>query len=99
MYMVKQERIIEFEWDKGNIDKNYEKHGITPNQAEEAFLDERLKVKKDFKHSQKEERQIALGKNLTKNILFIVFTRRKNKIRIISARMANIKEKRNYEKT
>lgn len=99
MYMSKQENMIEFEWDEGNVDKNYKKHGITPNQAEEIFLDERLKIKKDIKHSQKEERLIALGKNLTKNVLFVVFTRRQNKIRIISARSANLKERRSYEKT
>ncbi|VVA43732.1 conserved hypothetical protein [Candidatus Roizmanbacteria bacterium] len=97
--MIKKDNLFEFEWDKGNIDKNYKKHDIAPNQAEEVFLDERLKVKKDIAHSQKEERLIALGRNLTKNVLFVVFTRRKSKIRIISARLANIKERRNYEKT
>lgn len=97
--MVKQDNLVEFEWDKGNIDKSYKKHCITANQTEEIFLDENLRVLPDVKHSQKEERLIAIGKNLTKKLLFIIFTRRDKKVRIISARAANMKERRHYEKT
>ena len=86
-----------FEWDKGNVDKSYQKHGITPNEAEEPFLDENATIVKDVKHSQKEERLILLGKTLGKKLLFIVFTIRQTKIRIISARKANQKERKQYE--
>lgn len=96
--MVDLGKIKGFEWDKANIDKSYKKHGITPNQAEEIFLDEDLKIIRDIKHSQKEARFIALGKNFEKKLLFIVFTLRKDKIRIISARPMNKKERRIYEK-
>lgn len=88
--------IKEFEWDKGNIDKSYEKHGITPKESEEIFLDENLKVTRDIRHSQREKRFIGLGKTFEKKILFVVFSIRKNKIRIISARKANKKERRKY---
>jgi len=91
-------QISGFEWDKGNINKSFKKHGITPNQSEEIFLDENLKVIRDIKHSQKEKRFIAIGKTFKNIILFIVFTIRKNKIRIISARKANKKERKKYEK-
>ena len=60
--MIDFSRYKGFQWDKGNIDKSYKKHKISPNESEEVFLDEDLKVIKDFKHSQKEERFIALGK-------------------------------------
>lgn len=99
MVPVKQDTIYEFEWDKGNIDKSFAKHGITPNEAEEIFLDEDLKVIRDIKHSQKEERYIAVGKNSKEVILSVVFTFRRQKIRIISARIANKKERSLYEKT
>ena len=33
-------RILTFEWDKGNLDKIYLKHGITPKEAEEIFVSE-----------------------------------------------------------
>lgn len=89
--------ILEFEWDKGNIDKSYEKRGITPNEAEEVFLDQDILILEDIKHSKEEERFMALGKIFLGNILFLSYTIRKDKIRIISARFANKKERRLYE--
>ena len=86
-----------FEWDKGNIEKNYQKHRVTPAEAEEIFLDENLQVVKDIKHSQKEDRFIALGKTFLGKILFAIFTLRGSKIRIISARLANKRERFHYE--
>lgn len=98
MYMVKQEKILEFEWDEGNIDKNYKKHGFTPKQAEEMFLDENLLQLEDIRHSQNEKRFTVLGKTFQKKLLFTAFTIRNSKIRIISIRTANKKERRIYEK-
>lgn len=91
--------ITEFEWDKGNIDKSYRKHGITPKEAEEIFLDINLKVQTDIKHSEIEERFIGIGKTFENKILFTIFTFRDNKIRIISARIANKKERSKYEES
>jgi uncharacterized protein len=51
----------------------------------------------DIKHSEKENRYYALGKNDINRFLFIVFTVRENKIRIISARDMNKKEKKVYK--
>jgi uncharacterized DUF497 family protein len=93
------EEIIGFDWDERNLDKSYQKHGISPEESEEVFLDENLKVLPDFKHSQKEKRLIALGKTFKGKILFVVFTIRRKKIRVISARSANKKERKYYEKT
>lgn len=62
------------------------------------FLDVNLKIVRDVKHSQKEARFIVIGKSFGKKVLFIIFTLRKDKIRIISARLANKKERSRYEK-
>lgn len=97
--MINLNKIIGFEWDEWNIDKSYKKHGISPNEAEEVFLDERVKIEKDIKHQEQEERFIAIGKTTENKILFVVFTIRKDKIRIISGRPANKKEKEVYQKT
>ncbi len=97
--MINLNKIIGFEWDAWNIDKSYKKHGISPNEAEEVFLDERVKIEKDIKHQEQEERFIAIGKTTENKILFVVFTIRKDKIRIISGRPANKKEKEVYQKT
>jgi uncharacterized protein len=87
-----------FEWDKGNLDKSLEKHGISPNEAEEAFNNDPLLLNRDLKHSGGEMRYIALGKTDVRKMLFISFTIRKKKVRIISARKMNKKERAIYEK-
>lgn len=95
--MIDVSRLIKFEWDQGNVDKSYKKHGITPNEAEEVFLDKDILLFDDIKHSQEEKRFEAIGKITSGKILFLVFTTRGQKIRIISARTANKKERRLYE--
>lgn len=95
--MVDLSKITQFEWDKGNIDKSYRKHGISANETEQVFTDEDVQIERDIKHQEKEERYIAIGKNASDKILFIVFTVRRHKIRVISARIANQKERRLYE--
>lgn len=91
-------KVITFEWDKGNLDKSYQKHGITPKEAEEIFVSEELYVLPDIKHSQKEKRFIALGKTQEGKQLFVVFAISKESIRIISARRMHKREVEKYEK-
>lgn len=91
-------KLISFEWDKGNTDKSYKKHGISISEAEEIFLDEEVKIEDDVKHKQQEQRFIAIGRTTEDKVLFIVFTTRNNRIRVISARLANRKEREVYKK-
>ena len=51
----------------------------------------------DIQHSEKEQRTLALGKTFDKRLLSIVFTIRRNKIRVISARDMSKKERKIYE--
>ena len=90
--------VVEFEWDKWNLDKSYVKHGVTPKEVEEIFVDESSFVLPDIKHSQKEERFIIVGKTLEKKDLFVVFVVRGRKIRMVSARRMHRKEVLRYEK-
>jgi len=90
---------IKFIWDKGNIDKNWLKHQVTNRECEEVFFDKNKKISKDVLHSNKEKRYILLGKTKKDRLLFIIFTIREKKIRIVSARDINKKEVRLYEKT
>lgn len=96
MILVKQ--AYEFEWDKGNSGKSEKKHGVCDKEAEKSFFDEGKIIYKDVFHSVKEERFILLGRTHNKRILYVVFTYRKKKIRIISARTINKKEVSLYEK-
>ena len=86
-----------FEWDSGNSDKNEEKHGVTNLECEEIFFNQPLIVARDPRHSAGEERHTALGRTLGKRLLFVAFTMRAGKIRVISARPMSRKERKTYE--
>lgn len=86
-----------FDWDEGNFIKNYSKHGVNVQEAEEIFFNQPFIVTDDEKHSMQEKRYAAWGKTDTERLLMIVFTLRRNKIRIISARDMNRKERKHYE--
>lgn len=90
---------LSFEWDKGNKDKNWKKHEITNDEAEEPFFDDDKFVFEDIKHSANETRYGLFGKTKKGKLLFIAFTVRENKVRIISARSVKRKEVLIYEKT
>jgi len=89
---------IGFHWDRHNIQKNWEKHKVSPSESEQAFFNKPLIVVKDVQHSQKEERFYVLGKTDQTRILFIAFTIRERLIRVISSRDMNKKERKIYEK-
>lgn len=60
-------------------------------------MDEHLQVVKDIKHGEKEDRMIGIGQTFEGKILFVVFTLRQSRIRVISARMVHKKERKVYE--
>ena len=86
-----------FEWDQGNIDKNWLNHSVTPQEAEQVFFNAPLIVADDEKHSEKEKRYLVLGQTDEDRPLFIAFTVRKGRIRVISARDMNRKERKVYQ--
>lgn len=86
-----------FDWDKGNIEKSWRKHQIDFRESEEIFFNKPLLVNFDKEHSGKEKRFQVLGQTNKKRKLFASFTLRNNKIRIISARDQNKKERKKYE--
>ncbi|MEI7579518.1 MAG: BrnT family toxin [bacterium] len=89
--------LLEFVWDQGNLDKNLKKHHVSNEEIEQTFWDPNKKALKDHKHSELENRQILLGKTFAGRLLFIVFTVRQGKIRVISARDLNKKEFNLYQ--
>lgn len=96
--MLNFSRLKGFDWNKWNVDKNWIKHKASIEECEEIFFDKNKKIMNDKLHSNTEERHIILGKTAKGRLLYIVFTVRKNKIRIISARDINKKEIKLYEK-
>lgn len=95
--MIADKSSVEFDWDEGNRDKP-NKHGVTIDEAEEAFFDENKVVFSDWEHSTKEKRFTLLGKTQKKRLLDITCAVRKKKIRIITARDINRKEVQLYKK-
>ncbi|MGC8554737.1 MAG: BrnT family toxin [Candidatus Acidulodesulfobacterium sp.] len=87
-----------FDWDKGNELKNWLKHNVTKQECEEIFFNRPLIVASDQMHSVYEERFYCLGNTNMKKKIFLVFTLRNNKIRVISARNMSKKEKEAYQK-
>ena len=78
------------------MSKNWSKHRVSMSECEEIFFNQPLIVADDEKHSGDEKRFYALGKTDRGKRLFIVFTLRDNKIRIISARGMSKKERSIY---
>ena len=95
--MVSLAKLEGFEWDEGNIAKNWTKHKVAPKECEEVFFNQPLLILSDILHSQAEERFHALGKTFNNRPIFMSYTVRNNKIRIISARGMNKKERKIYE--
>jgi uncharacterized DUF497 family protein len=90
------DKAVSFQWDEGNSDKNWIKHGITQTECEQTFFNLPFLVFDDSRHSQNEERFYALGRTDAGKGLFLVFTyREQSLVRIISARRMT-KAERDY---
>ena len=87
-----------FEWDEANAHKNWERHRVTPEEAEDVFFNEPLVVHSDVRHSKREKRYYALGQTGSGLHLFVVFTIRHSLLRVISVRDMNRKERDAYAK-
>jgi len=88
-----------FDWDDGNSRKSSDKHGVSPQEAEQVFVDPRVLVLVDDKHSRDEPRFHAYGRTALGRRLQVSFTLRQDEtlIRVISARNMSRKERARYE--
>ena len=85
---------MEFEWEEQKEILNIEKHHISFNIAKRVFKDmNRIEIY-DIQHSLDEDRYNTIG--MVEDVLFVVYTERKEKIRLISARLATEKERSLY---
>ena len=93
----KSEEFTGFQWDDENISKNLVKHHVENWACEQIFYNQPLLILGDPKHSLSERRWAAFGKTDTGRPLVVIFSRRGNLVRVISARDMNRKEKKFYE--
>jgi len=87
-----------FDWDDGNRDKNL-KHAVHSWECEQVFFNEPLIILDDPKHSLAENRYAAFGQTDAARKLVIIYTMRRKRLRVISARGMNKKERIFYEST
>ena len=78
------ERLESFEWDPAKQDANIAKHGISFQDAQQAFLDPKRIIAVNDKHSASEARFYCIGR-VYDGILTVRFTWRGGRIRIIGA--------------
>lgn len=83
--------IKEFEWDESIVAKIIQKHGVFPHEVEEVFQGKvKVRAHMDIYH--------ALGVSKDGKYLFVVFRKRRDSIKIITARPMTEKEKRLYRR-
>jgi uncharacterized DUF497 family protein len=88
-----------FDWDEGNLLKNWERHQVSASECEQVFFNRPLVAGLDEKHSKTEARYHALGVTDAGRALFVVFTIRDNKIRVISVREMNRRERKVFDES
>jgi len=85
------------EWDEEKAQTNLQKHRVSFEEAETVFDDPLSMTIPDPDHSIGEERFIDIGQSNKKRVLAVVYTERRKKIRLISARLATRVERKKYE--
>jgi hypothetical protein len=88
---------VEFEWDEDKAASNKKKHQVSFEEAATVFADPLAAIFDDEIHSADEQREIIVGHSEKNRLLVVSFTERAGAIRIISARQATKRERKDYE--
>lgn len=88
---------VEFEWDANKAESNIEKHGVTFEEAAEAFFDPFYQSGDTTANN--EQRDFIIGYSLEQRLLLVVYVERGKRSRIISARPATRYERNLYEQS
>lgn len=88
---------LTFAWDRRKASSNLTKHGVSFEEAVTAFEDPLSLTIPDPGHSEAESRYVLLGATHQNRLVAVVHTESGDIIRIVSARMATRRERRDYE--
>lgn len=88
---------MRFEWDPRKAASNLRRHGVSFDEASTAFGDPLARLIDDPRHSVGEHRMVLLGRSVQDRLLVVMFTERGDIIRLISARPATRRERRDHE--
>jgi len=86
-----------FEWDVRKAETNYRKHGIHFSESLPVFEDDYAITIIDEESDPHEQRFVSIGTGVMGRVLVVVYTYRGSNIRIISARLAEARERGDYE--
>ena len=89
----------QFIWDASKAVANVKKHGVAFEEALTVFADPLARIVHDPDHSASERREIIVGHSSSQRLLVVGFTERDDTIRIINARAASARERKDYEAT
>ena len=87
-----------YEWNAAKARANLQKHGVSFEEAATVFLDPLALTFSDPDHSPGEEREITIGNTGAQWVVLVSHCQRGDRTRIISARKATRKERKQYEK-
>lgn len=90
---------MQFEWDTAKAIENASKHGVEFTEAMTVFGDPLEVVIPDPDHSIGERQFLSVGLSSAGRLLVVAYTERQQRIRLISAREATARERKNYEST
>ena len=88
---------MDFQWDDAKAGSNEEKHGVTFAEAITVFADTLSVTGYDPGHSDEEDRFLTMGVSVEGRLLVVSHTDRGDAVRIISARAASRRERKDYE--
>ena len=88
---------MRFEWDRAKARFNLSKHGVSFEEAATMFGDPLSLTISDPGHSEEEDRFVTMGVSSKLRTIVVVHTDRGGHIRIISARLATTRERKEYE--
>ena len=88
---------MQFEWDPAKAARNLQKHGVSFDKASTVFGDPPAGTIPDPRYSGEAPRFITIGRSTSQRLITVAHAEREDRIRIISARLATRRERRNYE--
>jgi len=88
---------MEFEWDTVKAQSNVDKYGVSFVEALSVFGDPLEVTILDPDHSEGEARFLSLGLSERSRLLVVSYSQREGRLRLISAREAESRERKTYE--
>ena len=90
---------MNYEWDPKKAKANLRTHRVSFEEAATVFLDQLAVTYPDPVHSGEETREITVGHSSKERVLFLSHTQRGDRTRIIGARRATPRERKQYEES